>query len=182
MTNGGPKAPTTLESERLIYRAPVPDDAEAIFERYAGDPTVGRYLAWPIHRSITDTEDFLRAAAEEWHRSPSGAYLIFARDSGNLIGSTGLHYETAHRASTGYVLAEDSWGQGYATEALCAITRLADDLGVARLYALCHPDHVPSRRVLEKGGFTLEGTLHRYCEFPNLAAGEMLDVLCYAKL
>ena len=127
------KAPSTFESERLIYRIPTLGDADDIFERYASDHTVGRYLAWPIHRSVAETQDFLRAATEEWERSPSGAYLIFARDSGNLIGGTGLHYETEHRASTGYVLAEDSWGRGYATEALRAMTNLSENLGVVQI-------------------------------------------------
>jgi RimJ/RimL family protein N-acetyltransferase len=36
--------------------------------------------------------------------------------------------------------------------------------------------------VLEKRGFSLEGTLRRYAEFPNLQPGDPLDVLCYATI
>jgi RimJ/RimL family protein N-acetyltransferase len=78
------------------------------------------------------------------------------------------------------VLAYDAWGAGYATEALAAIRDRAADLGVERVYALCHPDHRASARVLEKCGFLSEGTLHRYAHFPNLAPGAPSDVLCYA--
>jgi RimJ/RimL family protein N-acetyltransferase len=53
---------------------------------------------------------------------------------------------------------------------------------VRRLYAVCHHAHRASARVLEKGGFTLEGVLRRYAEFPNLAAGERADVLCYSRI
>jgi RimJ/RimL family protein N-acetyltransferase len=78
------------------------------------------------------------------------------------------------------VLARDSWGRGYATEALRAIVAVASGTSIHRLYALCHPDHVPSQRVLEKCGFIREALLHRYAEFPNLRTGEPDDALCYA--
>jgi RimJ/RimL family protein N-acetyltransferase len=54
------------------------------------------------------------------------------------------------------VLARDAWGQGFATEALAAVLDIAGAIGVARLFALCHPAHRPSRRVLEKCGFVLD--------------------------
>ena len=78
------------------------------------------------------------------------------------------------------MLAHDAWGFGYATEALTAIRESAAGLGVERVYALCHPAHRASARVLEKCGFLCEGTLRGYSEFPNLAPGAPADVLCYA--
>jgi RimJ/RimL family protein N-acetyltransferase len=78
------------------------------------------------------------------------------------------------------VLARDSWGYGYATEALRAMVGVASTTSLHRLYALCHPDHGPSQRVLEKCGFSREALLNRYAEFPNLRPGEPADVLCYA--
>lgn len=78
------------------------------------------------------------------------------------------------------MLACDAWGFGYATEALAAVRDRATQLGVERVYALCHPTHRASARVLEKCGFLCEGTLRGYAEFPNLAAGVKADVLCYA--
>jgi RimJ/RimL family protein N-acetyltransferase len=59
-----------------------------------------------------------------------------APGNGNLLGGTGLAFETATVAATGYVLARDALGNGYATEALAAIVVVARDLGVERLYAL----------------------------------------------
>jgi ribosomal-protein-alanine N-acetyltransferase len=99
-----------------------------------------------------------------------------------LLGSTGFGFETSYRAVTGYVLARDAWGKGYATEALNAIVDVASWIHVVRLYALCHPEHRASWRVLEKCRFTREGTLRRYAEFPNLSPGELSDVFCYARI
>ena len=139
-----------------------------------------RYLAWPTHRTIGDTEDFLAFCDAEWERWPIGPLLIESRAGGTLLGGTGLGFDTPRQASTGYVLAYDAWGAGYATEALAAIRDRAAELGVERVYALCHPDHRASARVLEKCGFLSEGTLPGYAQFPNLTPGVASDVRCYA--
>ena len=67
-------------------------------------------------------------------------------------------------------------------DALQAIVETAHAAGVQRLYVLCHPDHRPSRRVLEKCDFQLKGTLRRHTGFPNLRRGVVLDVLCSASI
>jgi ribosomal-protein-alanine N-acetyltransferase len=169
-----------LETERLTLRPPRAEDAPHIFERYAADPRVTRYLAWPTHTTIDDTRNFLAFCAAEWHRWPAGPYLIESRADGALLGSTGLSFDNPQEAATGYVLAHDSWGAGYATEALSAMRDLASRLGVTRLYALCHPDHRASAHVLEKCGFSLEATLEDHSEFPNLEPGVRSSVLRYA--
>ncbi len=173
-------APTTIQTERLLLRKPTAEDAVSIFERYAADSDVCRYLAWPRHRSIDDTLAFLDFSESEWLRWPAGPYLICSLSNGELLGSTGLGFELPECASTGYVLARDSWGKGIATEALLAMCKTAQDLSVERLYAHVHPQHHPSRRVLEKSGFRLEGTLRQSFEFPNLEAGVKQDVVRYS--
>lgn len=175
-------APTTIQTERLLLRKPEAEDAAAIFERYASDADVCRYLAWPRHRSIEDSHAFLEFSDSEWQSWPAGPYLIYSLAEGELLGSTGLEFKQPKCASTGYVLARDSWGKGLATEALLAIRNTAQDLSVERLFAHVHPQHHPSRRVLEKSGFEFEGTLQRSMEFPNLEAGVKHDVVCYAWL
>ncbi len=172
------KAPTELATERLVLRKPEASDAEAIFERYAGDARVGRYLAWPIHASIDETRLFLNFSDAEWAEWPAGPYLVF-RD-GELIGSTGLAFETSSRASTGYVFAVDAWDKGYATECVLAMKDLASECGVKRLYAGVHPEHRPSAHVLEKAGFRDDGIAKACAEFPNLERGVLKDVRLYS--
>jgi RimJ/RimL family protein N-acetyltransferase len=169
-----------LATERLVLRRPRLEDADSIFTRFSSDPEVTRFLGWPRHESTRATRAFLEFSEAEWSRWPAGPYLIESRRDGRLLGSTGLGFETSFRASTGYVLARDSWGQGYATEALRAMVELAPTLGVRRLYALCHPAHPASQRVLEKCGFEREALLRRHSIFPNLEADEPTDTLSYA--
>jgi len=172
------KAPEHIDTKRLSLRRPSATDAEAIFERYAGDERVGEFLAWPIHRSLDDTRQFLAFADAEWLMWPAGPFLIYRQDL--LIGSTGLAFESTSLASTGYVLAKDAWGSGYATEAVLGMKTLAAELGLKRLYAGVHPNHRPSARVLEKAGFRNDGVARACAEFPNQAPGELQDVRLYA--
>lgn len=188
------KAPEQVETARLVLRRPRAADAEAIFARYASDTEVVRYVGWPQHQTLDDTRAFLAFSESEWEKWPGGPYVILVKVEGptpkahvkaegeTLVGGTGFAFETPWRAMTGYVLAKDTWGRGYATEALRAIVDLAPSLGVRRLFAYCHAEHRPSWRVLEKGGMQREGTLRCAFEFPNLAPGEPQDVLIYSRI
>jgi RimJ/RimL family protein N-acetyltransferase len=173
------KAPVEIETARLILRRPQMADAASIFERYASDPEVTRFLGWPRHQSVGDTEAFLRFSDQEWDRWPAGPYLVISRADGQLLGGSGLGFQEPHEAVTGYVLARDAWGRGYATEALAAVVDIAGTIGVTRLSALCHPEHRPSQRVLEKCGFVREIASTPLIEFPNLAPGVQQAAYCY---
>jgi RimJ/RimL family protein N-acetyltransferase len=173
------KAPPRVETERLVLVQPRHADVQAIFDRYASDPDATRFLGWPRHRSVADTETFIRFSADEWRRWPAGPYLIRSRHDGRLLGSTGLGFASPHEVMTGYVLAKDAWGQGFATEALFAVVNLARRLQLTRIGAVTHQQHRASQRVLEKCGFVRQAEPGRPMEFPNLAPGVWQDVSSY---
>lgn len=175
------RAPRILRTSRLLMRRPRHQDADWMYERYASDPEVTRYLAWPQHRTVQDTLDYLAFCAEEWDRWPAGAYLIFDADEEELIGSTGYAFSTPESAFTGYVLARDRWGFGFATEACQAMVQLAPDLGLRELVAHCHPDHHPSQRVLQKCGFTRSSQAQEKSFFPNLNPEGSLVVFTFVR-
>lgn len=119
---------------------------------------------------------FVRFSDNEWATKPAGPLLIERLDTGALIGSTGLMWDGPATAATGYVLARDSWGSGYATEALGAMVSLADSLGVTRLSAQCHPAHDTSQAVLRKCDFSLNARFVP-ASFPNLSEGPQDSLL-----
>jgi ribosomal-protein-alanine N-acetyltransferase len=172
---------TPVLTARLRLRPPQASDASDIFTRYASDVGVTRFVGWPRHRTMADTEAFLEFSAQQWSQWPVGPLLIEEQATGRLLGSSGLAFESPAIASTGYVLARDCWRQGYASEALTAMVTLAQAYQVGRLYALCHASHAPSRRVLERCDFFLESTGRHYMVFPNLDLEGPQDVCCYVK-
>jgi [ribosomal protein S5]-alanine N-acetyltransferase len=175
--------PNELLTERLQLRRPAISDAEQIFARYSHDPDVCRFLAWRPHQSVADTIAYLqRMLADEEEKSHG--YLIFTRDSGELLGSIGCGVLGADgvRVQFGYCLAKDAWGRGFATEATRAFVHaVLGDQSIWRIQALCDVDNAASAGVLEKCGLKFEGTLRRYMVLPNL--GDLpRDVYCYAKV
>lgn len=174
------RAPESFTTERLVLRRPTLDDAPSIFARYSSDPEVTRWLGWSRHQAVADTEAFVRWSDQTWATAIAGPYLALERATGRLIGSTGLDVEAPWRAATGYVLARDAWGRGFATELAGAMVQLAVALDIRRLYALCHVDHRASSRVLEKAGFEREGVMRRYVVFPNLGVAGPSDVECWS--
>jgi len=170
------------QTPRLTLRPPRREDTAELFERIASNPEVTRWVGWPRHTTLADTEAFLSFAEAEWAKWPVGPLLITSQKDAAVMGSTGLAFETSYRASTGFVLARDAWGAGFASEALAAVVNIAAAVSVRRLYALCHVRHEKSVRVLERCAFVREGVLHKHTIFPNLGLPEPQDVYCYAQL
>lgn len=82
-------------------------------------------------------------------------------------------------AEIGYWLGRDFWGRGIMTEAVRELCRAAFAAwDICRIQAEVFASNTGSRRVLEKAGFTLEGT-KRKAVYKN---GQMLDACMYALL
>ncbi len=169
----------TIATDRLLLNPPSIDDAQAIFETYASSPAVTAYVGWRRHQSIDDTMKFIEFANAEWTHHSIGPYLIRDRKDGTLIGSTGISCTGVRQAMTGYVLAEESWGKGIATEVVHAMIVVAQKLDLHSLFALCHPAHRASCRVLEKTGFRLDSTWSETITFPNLVGRQSIVPVCY---
>lgn len=175
------KAPQFIETPRLVLRRPVASDAQAIFERYASDPHVTRYVAWPRHKTLQDTMAFIEFSDNAWHSSPGGPYVIEMAGMGMVVGGAGFAFEGPQSASVGYALAKDLWGHGYATEVLQALIGVARRMGIRRLCACCHADNGATIRVLEKCGLVREAECKSQAAFPNLASQGPVDLLQYAR-
>lgn len=94
------------------------------------------------------------------HRPEFGLFVLVRREDGRAIGGMGFHGapDEDGRAEVGYDLAESARGQGYATEALRALS----DWALARedvrgLCATVEPDNAPSQRVVARAGFARAG-------------------------
>jgi ribosomal-protein-alanine N-acetyltransferase len=149
-----------------------------VYDGYARDPDVARYVTWTPHTEIRETHEFLRTFIASGDRGQDYPWMIVLRD-GPLIGAMHLRLQVP-RAEIGFNLARAYWGRGYATEAVRAVKAFAFLLPrVQRMQAVCHVDNAASARVLEKAGMQREGRLHRYLVFPNLGDAAA-DVWMYA--
>jgi [ribosomal protein S5]-alanine N-acetyltransferase len=173
------KPPETFVTDRLRLRLPALSDAEAIFNTYATDPEVTRYLIWQSHKDIEETKVFLTRCVEGWSTGSEYSWAITLKESGDLIGMVGLRVHE-FKADLGYNLARKFWGQGFATEAVMPIVSWAlAQPQVYRVWALCDVDNPASARVLEKVGMKREGVMRRSQMHPSVS-DKPRDSYCYA--
>ena len=173
------KPPESIETARLILRRPVLEDAPSIFERYARDPEVTRYLPWRPHESIERTEDFLRRCRDFWERNEAFPWAIVLNAETQPIGMIDLRPQGT-RVEIGYVLARPFWGRGYMTEAARALVEWAlSRPDVWRVWAVSDVENTASAKVLERVGMRREGILRRWIIHPNISV-EPRDCYCYA--
>jgi ribosomal-protein-alanine N-acetyltransferase len=169
-------APENFETPRLLLRPPRLEDAEAIFDGYAQDPAVSKYVVWKPHKAVAETRDFLRYCAEQRRAGRIFSYVILAKDGGRLIGMVELGADGV----LGYVLARAYWGRGYMTEAVQAVVGWAMGQDEIRtIQATCDVDNPASARVMEKAGLKFEGLLPRHSLHPNVGS-EPRDALSYS--
>ena len=154
--------PPILTTRRLTLRPRQAEDAAAIFERYAADPEVTRFMSWPTHASLDDTHRFLAMAPE-----PGDTHWAICVAGDPLPSGTISAFVRGHAVEIGYVLARSHWGQGLMTEAAQAVIDLAwKEPAVWRVHAHAHVDNAASQRVLEKCGLRREGVARRAMTLP----------------
>ena len=152
-----------LETHRLILRRYRIEDAEDMFNNWASDPEVTRFLTWPTHRSV----DVTRYVLNDWiPRYEGGGYFNWAmewKETGHVIGNiavTVLHEET-EAAELGYCMSRAYWGRGIMPEAIRAVMDyLFDTVGLNRIEAAHDVNNPKSGRAMEKAGLIKEG-IHR---------------------
>ena len=169
----------TLTTERLVLRPPKVADAPAIYDGYARDPDVARYVIWTPHASIAETDEFLQHFVASAERDDSYPWVMTLRRERSVIGAMHLR---VHRpwAEFGFNIARAYWNRGFGTESVQAVIEFGLGLpGIERIQAICHVENEASRRVMEKAGMRLEGVLRRYLVFPNLGEAAQ-DVFMYA--
>ncbi|MGK7947414.1 MAG: GNAT family N-acetyltransferase [Xenococcaceae cyanobacterium] len=57
--------PQIVETSRLKLRFPTIEDAPSIFEQYAQDKQVTKYMTWQPHHNIETTQQFLQQSIED---------------------------------------------------------------------------------------------------------------------
>ncbi len=161
-----------LHTARLTLLPQTAADAIPMFENWASDPEVTRYLRWEPHQSWTDTAALL-AAWEPLYQNPDYyQWGIHLNESGVLIGSISLQRGEesdpgAWRApgldfsqgvwDPGYCIGRAFWNRGYTTEALLAVRDYWFNQVGGSWLACCHASANPaSGRVMQKAGWVYD--------------------------
>lgn len=132
--------------------------------RYADNEKIARNLrdVFPHPYALADAQAFVAGCVAG---DPGMSLCRAIEADGHAVGSIGLFrggdvYQKT--AELGYWLAEEYWGRGIMTRAVRQLCREGfSRWDIERVYAEPFARNAPSRRVLEKAGFTLEGIMRR---------------------
>jgi [ribosomal protein S5]-alanine N-acetyltransferase len=95
---------------------------------------------------------------------------LIEKGSQRVIGNCGFHnwYVEHERAEIGYLLYESFRGKGFMLEAIKSIVEYGfNKMGLNRIEAFISPHNLPSKKIIEKAGFTQEGVLREHYKWEN---------------
>jgi len=165
----------------LILRCFVKSDVEAIFNNWASDPEVAKFLWSPPHRDIAVTRKYNKERLRNYKRDNYYDWTMELKASGQIIGNIRVNHqlEGIQSMEIGCVMGRSWWNYGYSTEALRGLIKfLFEEVGVNRIESYNDPRNPGSGRVLQKAGLIYEGTL-RQADWNNQGVS---DKACYAIL
>ena len=155
------KGTRTIRTERLILRRFCPEDGQAMFDNWASDDEVSKYLTWPTHTDVSISQWVVNDWVMSYEKDDFYQWAI--EFDGQIIGSISVvdYRADVARASIGYCIGRNWWHRGIMSETLKAVMDyLFDEIGFNRIEA-CHDANNPnSGKVMAKCGMKYEGT-HR---------------------
>jgi RimJ/RimL family protein N-acetyltransferase len=146
-----------IETERLILRLPRVEDAADLAVAYAEPETV-RYIGDGTTSTLAEVEEAIPHWLERWELWGVGLFSVERRDDGRVLGRAGfLRWDPetweigGSETEIGWLLGQEQWGRGYATEASLALRDWAlRERGLTRLISLIQHGNLRSVRVAEK--------------------------------
>ena len=108
-------------------------------------------------RTIADAEKYMKEKMiPDYHNSGFGMYVLELKVTNTLIGMSGLVDRSGLEGiDLGFALLEEYQGKGFAFEANREVVEHAKEKDINLLKAITLPANKPSRKLLEKLGFSL---------------------------
>ena len=154
-----------IETPRLLLRPFTRNDAPAMFTNWANDDRVTKFLRWPTHRSVKDSEKFLTHLVGAYDNRDFYLWAITLKNQdAQPIGSIGVvdKNEATNMVHIGYCIGQKWWNNGITTEAFAGVIPfLFDKVKVNRIESQHDPNNPASGKIMLRCGLTHEGTLRQ---------------------
>lgn len=152
-----------IETDRLILRRYVIEDADAMYKNWASDSEVTKFLTWQPHSSVEVSRGIIENWLKEYSDEKYYQWAIVLKDNGNEpIGDISVVHmkEDISMVHIGYCLGRAWWRRGIMSEALKAVMDfMFDTVEVNRVESRHDPMNPNSGKVMQKCGMKYEGTL-----------------------
>ena len=156
-----------IETRHLILRNLEPSDLKGMF-RLDSDPLVHTYLGNKPVKTLTESEDIIKAIVKQYHTIGIGRWAAIEKSSGDFIGWSGLRFnndltynDTTNFYDVGYRFIPKYWGKGYATEsAVAALDYGFNQMNLETINGIAEIGNLASNRVLQKIGLQFINTFN----------------------
>jgi ribosomal-protein-alanine N-acetyltransferase len=172
----------TLETDRLVLRQFILNDAESKFKNWASDNDVTKYLSWKAHENINASKNVLENWISKYTNKDFYQWAIVLKSINEPIGVIGVlkQDDNIKMIHIGYCIGKKWWHQGITSEALSVLIKyFFEEIGVNRIESRHDPNNQNSGKVMEKCGLRYEGTMRQadknnqgicdYCEYGIIA-------------
>ena len=152
---------TELVTNRLFLTPWNLSFTKKMYENWASDPRVTKYLFWYPHKNMEETEQIILS----WMNKPNYNWCIRLKETGEPIGSLELvkNNEKDFKGEIGYCLGYNYWNKGYMTEALKKVVEFLFSEGYNKLELRHAVENVASGRVMQKAGLSFLVTSPQDC-------------------
>jgi len=154
-----------LETSRLLLRRFTIEDAQPMYENWASEDAVTKYLTWPTHENVEVTQAVLRDWISHYEEADYYQWAIVLKNKGTApIGGISVvsHDDQVQKAHIGYCLGSTWWHMGIMSEALQAVIDfLFGEVGMQRIDSRHDVRNPHSGGVMKKCGMQLEGIMRR---------------------
>lgn len=152
-----------LETNRLVLRRYVNEDAVAMYKNWASDEEVTKFLMWPAHSDQEISQRVIEDWVNQYSHENYYHWAITLKENGTEpIGDIAIvnMKEEISAVHIGYCIGRTWWHRGITSEALKAVMDfMFDVVGVNRIESRYDPRNPNSGKVMEKCGMKYEGTL-----------------------
>ena len=142
-----------FETDRLLLRKIEKEDAKTIYNNWAKDQEVTKYLTWYPHKNVEQTEKIVDAWIEEYKDPKTHRFGIVLKESNELIGMIDVVNYIDDCPEIGYVLSKNYWGKGLMTEVCTKFTEYLFAQGFNKIIIKANKDNLGSNKVIQKCGF-----------------------------
>lgn len=155
----------TIETDRLILRRFTLDDTDAVLKNWASDEKVQSLYSEPVYETKEAVKGLLEKYISAYENDDKYRWAVVSKENGECIGQIAYFLVDSknHFAEIEYCIGAAFQCCGYATEATKAVIRFGfEQMNLHKVQICTKTINQPSRRVIEKCGFTFEGTLRDY--------------------
>lgn len=143
-----------LESKHLLLRKFELSDANDMYQNWANDSEVTRYLTWLPHKNVNETAELLKIWCDDYDKPNNYNWAVVLNNTGELIGNVSvvrIDKNDSKCCDFGFCFSRKYWGNGIATQTLQIIFNyLFNEVGFDKINGYNNVENKASAKVMQK--------------------------------